>query len=137
VGHWTSVTLSECSEIAGSTQGSPPAADMLVVKPEGGPAASVKPGQKTCVRSSGIITLSARRPSEGRDEARFRKGHNDQSRWGHQCSEITLTGKSWFHISTPPRIELESLKRGSKRVDHWTSGTVYECSEIAGSPQRG
>jgi hypothetical protein len=24
---------------------------------------------------------------------------------------------------------------GSKQVDHWTSGTVYECSEIAGSPQ--
>jgi hypothetical protein len=24
---------------------------------------------------------------------------------------------------------------GSKRVDHWASGTVYECSEIAGSPQ--
>jgi hypothetical protein len=24
---------------------------------------------------------------------------------------------------------------GSKRVDHWTSGTVYECSEIAGSLQ--
>ncbi len=24
---------------------------------------------------------------------------------------------------------------GSKRVDHWTSGTVYECSEFAGSPQ--
>jgi hypothetical protein len=24
---------------------------------------------------------------------------------------------------------------GSKRVDHWTSGTVYECTEIAGSPQ--
>jgi hypothetical protein len=24
---------------------------------------------------------------------------------------------------------------GSKRVDHWTSGTMYECSEIAGSPQ--
>jgi hypothetical protein len=22
----------------------------------------------------------------------------------------------------------------SKWVDHWTSGTVYECSEIAGSP---
>jgi hypothetical protein len=25
---------------------------------------------------------------------------------------------------------------GSKRVDHWTSGTVCECSEIAGSPQQ-
>jgi hypothetical protein len=24
---------------------------------------------------------------------------------------------------------------GSKQVDYWTSGTVYECSEIAGSPQ--
>jgi hypothetical protein len=24
---------------------------------------------------------------------------------------------------------------GSKRVDHWTSGTVCESSEIAGSPQ--
>jgi hypothetical protein len=24
---------------------------------------------------------------------------------------------------------------GSKRVEHWTSGTVYECSELAGSPQ--
>jgi hypothetical protein len=24
---------------------------------------------------------------------------------------------------------------GSKRVDLWTSGTVCECSEIAGSPQ--
>jgi hypothetical protein len=24
---------------------------------------------------------------------------------------------------------------GSKQVDHWTGGTVYECSEIASSPQ--
>jgi hypothetical protein len=24
---------------------------------------------------------------------------------------------------------------GSKQVDHWISGTVYEYSEIAGSPQ--
>jgi hypothetical protein len=24
---------------------------------------------------------------------------------------------------------------GNKRVDHWTSGTACECSEIAGSPQ--
>jgi hypothetical protein len=30
-----------------------------VVKLEGGPAASVKPGQESCVKSSGIITLSA------------------------------------------------------------------------------
>ena len=63
--HWTSVAVYECSEIAGSPQGSPPAADYVFVKPEGGPAASVKPGQKSCVRSSGIITLLAQRPGDG------------------------------------------------------------------------
>jgi hypothetical protein len=70
-----------------------------------------------------------------RDKARLRRGHNDQSHRGHQCSETTLTGESRFHISTPLGIEPESLIVGSKRVDHWTSGVVYECSEIAGSPQ--
>jgi hypothetical protein len=64
VDHWTSGTVHEYSEIAGSPQGSPQQPTMSVVKPEGGPAASVKPGQKSCVRSSGIITLSARRPSD-------------------------------------------------------------------------
>jgi hypothetical protein len=43
----------------------PQQTNMSVVKPEGGPAVSVKPGQKSCVRSSGIITLSARPPSDG------------------------------------------------------------------------
>jgi hypothetical protein len=38
---------------------------MSVVKLEGGPATSMKPGQKSCMRSCGIITLSARRPSDG------------------------------------------------------------------------
>jgi hypothetical protein len=61
--HWTSETVCECSEIAGSPQGQQPT--MSVVKPDGGPGVSVKPGQKSCVRSSGIITLSARRTSDG------------------------------------------------------------------------
>jgi hypothetical protein len=69
------------------------------------------------------------------DNARLRLGHDDQSRQGHQCSETTLTGESWFHISTLLGIEPGSLMTGSKRVEHWTSGTVCECSEIAGSPQ--
>ncbi len=42
-----------------------------------------------------------------------------------------LAGESRFHISTPLGIEPGSLMTGSKRVDHWTSGTVCECSEIA------
>jgi hypothetical protein len=85
VNHWTSGTVCECSEIAESGQASP---QQQVVKPEGGPAASVKPGQKNCVISSGIITMPRRWPS-------------DSSRWGHQCSKTTLTGESRFHISTP------------------------------------
>jgi hypothetical protein len=48
-----------------------------------------------------------------------------------------LSGESLFHISTPLGIEPRSLMPGSKQVDHWTSGTVYDCSEIAGSPQAG
>ncbi len=70
------------------------------------------------------------------DKARLRRSHNDQSRRGHQCSETTVIGESQFHISTPLGIEPGSLMMGSKRVDHWTSGTVYECSEIAGFPRR-
>jgi hypothetical protein len=42
-----------------------------------------------------------------------------------------LTGVSWF----PLGIEPGSLMMESKQVDHWTSGTVCECSEIAGSLQ--
>jgi hypothetical protein len=51
------------------------------------------------------------------------------------CSEITLTGEFQFHISTPPGIEPGSLMTGSKGLTNWTSETVCECSEIAGSPQ--
>jgi hypothetical protein len=51
------------------------------------------------------------------------------------CCETTLMGESRFHISTVLGIESGSFMTGSKRVDQWTSGTVYECSEIAGSPQ--
>ncbi len=49
-----------------------------------------------------------------RDKDRIRRGHNDQLRRGHQCSETPLTGESLFHIIT--------------------SETAYDCSEIAGSP---
>ncbi len=134
--HWTSETWWERSEIAGSPQGSPPAADSVVVKPEGRPAESMKPGQESSVRSSGIITLSARGPSDCFwDEARLRRGHDDQSRQGHQCSETILTGESRFHISPPRGFEPGSLVTGSKQVVHWTSETWWEWSEIAGSPQ--
>ncbi len=70
------------------------------------------------------------------DEARLRRGHNDQSCWGHQCSETTLTGDSRFHIGTPRGIEPRFFYvMGSILVVHWTGETWCECSEIAGSPQ--
>ncbi len=51
------------------------------------------------------------------------------------CSETTPTGESQFHKSTPLGIEPGSLMTGSKGLTHWTSETVCQCSEIAGSPQ--
>jgi hypothetical protein len=73
---------------------------LSVVKPEGRPEASVKPGQEGCVRSSGTVTLLVRGPSDswGRSPV------DDQSHRGHQCSETTLTGESRFHINTPQGI---------------------------------
>ncbi len=99
-----------------------------VVKPEGRPAASMKPGQESCVRSIGIITLSARGPSDqfgtrsASDKARLRRGHSDQSRRGHQCRETSLTGESQFHISTPleiwTRVPCDGKQTGSP-LDQW------------------
>jgi hypothetical protein len=84
-----------------------------VVKPEVRPAASVKPGQESCVRSRGTVTLSARGPS---DSCWGRSPVDDQSRRGHQCSETTLTGESRFHISPPRGFEPVTLVAGSKQV---------------------
>jgi hypothetical protein len=59
-----------------------------------------------------------------RDEAHLRRRHNDQSRWGHQCSEATLTGEFLFHISTPL-----GLNPGPSwwEASGWTTGTVELC----------
>jgi hypothetical protein len=59
-----------------------------------------------------------------RDEASLRQGQQDK-----------LTGESQFHLGTPLGIEPGSRMKGSKQVDHWTSGTVRECDATAGSPQ--
>jgi hypothetical protein len=123
VDYWTIGTMYECSEIAGSPQGSPQQPNMSVVKSEGGPAASVKPGQKSCVRSSGIITLSARQPSDGSGWSPPETRPQWSIMSGHQCSETKLTGESRFHKSTPIGIEPGSLMMGSK----WVAGPVELC----------
>ncbi len=51
------------------------------------------------------------------------------------CSETALTGESRFHTRTPLGIKPGSLMMGIKGLAHWTSETVFEYSEIAGSPQ--
>ncbi len=61
-----------------------------------------------------------------REEARLRRSHNDQSRWGHQCSETTLTGESRFHISTVPPLGLNPGPSWQE-ANGWTSGPVELC----------
>ncbi len=88
-----------------------------VVKPEGGPEANMKPGQKSCVRSSGIITLSAWRPSDslGRSPPQTRP------QWS-----ITLESPMWRDNSNrripvshkyPPGDWTPVLHDGRQRVD--------------------
>jgi hypothetical protein len=84
---WTSETWCECSEIAGSSQGSPPAADYVSCEAE----------RRTCSEhENGTEALCEINWDPGK--ARLRQGHNDQSCRGHQCSETTLTGESRYHI---------------------------------------
>jgi hypothetical protein len=99
--HWTSETWWESCEIAGSPQGSPPAADSVGCEARRETCSERETGTGSCVRSSGTVTLSARGPS---DSCWGRSPVDDQSHRGHQCSETTLTGESRFHICTPQGI---------------------------------
>ncbi len=138
--HWTSETMYECSEITGSPQGFPPRSrlcqlwswkeDLQRTWNRDRRAVWDQVGLSHCLYI-GLVTVW--------DKACFRRGHNDQSHWGHQCSETMLTGESRFHISIPLGIEPGSPLMGgggSKGLTHWTTETVYEYSEIAGSPQK-
>jgi hypothetical protein len=88
----------------------------------------VKPGQESCVRSSGTVTLSARGPS---DSCWGRSPIDDQSHRGHQCSRTSLTGESRFHISPPRGFEPVTLVAGSKQVsplDQWDMVRImWDC----------
>ncbi len=130
------------SEIAGSPQGSPQQPTLSVVKLEGGPAASVKSGQKGFVIKSvkSAYTLLARslvkHPSKGDEAAGLhivsaepseapterQRSQWSESRQGHQRSKTTLTGQSRFHISTPlgiwTRVPHDGKEMGSP-LDQW------------------
>jgi hypothetical protein len=96
VDRWTTGTVCKCSEIAGSPQGSPPAADYV----------SCKAGRRTCsehengteelceIKSDYHIIGTTAKYGSGR--GRLRQGHNDQSHRDYQSSETTLTGESCF-----------------------------------------
>jgi hypothetical protein len=104
--------------------GLPPATTMLVVKPKGGPAARNwdrravwdQVGLSHC-RYDGVVTV--------RDEARIRRGHNDPSCQGHQCSKTMQTGESRSHKGTPPR----GLNPGPswREANGWTTGPLELC----------
>ncbi len=133
---WTSETWWEWSEIAISPQGSPQQLTPSVVKPEGDLQQAWNWDRRAVWDQVGLSHCQHEGLVMVRNEVHLRRGHrNDQSRWGHQCSETTLMGESRFHISPPRIFEPGSLVTGSKWVVHWTSETCWEWSEIAGFPQ--
>jgi hypothetical protein len=96
--HWTGETVYECSERLQALHRAPPKQPTIsVVKPD----------------YDGLVTVW--------DKACRRRGHNDQSRLRHQCSETMLTGESLFHISTP--LGVEPLRE----ANGWTTGPVELC----------
>ncbi len=124
VDHWTSRTVYECSEIAGSPQGFPQQPTMSLWNWKEGLQRAWNQDRKAVwdqvglsqYRHYGLVTL--------RDEARLRRGHNEQSRRDHLYSETTLTGESRFHISTP-----RGLNPGPSwwEADGWTTWPVELC----------
>ncbi len=96
----------------------------LVVKPERRPAASVKRGQESFVRSSGIITLSARGPSDGsgRGLPQRRPASNEATMINHIGVTIVANRRIPVSHKYPPRgLEPGSIVTGNKWVVHWTS----------------
>ncbi len=116
--HWTSKTECECNEIAGFPQGYPPSSwlcqlwsqteDQQWVWNRDRRAVWDQMGLSHC-RHNGLVMVQ--------DEARLRRGHNDQSRRGHQYSETKRTGESRFHLSTPLGIEPGALMNRKQRAD--------------------
>jgi hypothetical protein len=139
--HWTSETWWEWSELAGSPQGSPPPsswlpwlwsrnADLQRAWNRDRRAEWDQVGLSHC-RHEGLVMVQ--------DEARLRRGHrNDQSRLGHQCSETTLTGESWFHLSTPlgfwTQVPCDGKQMGSP-LDQWDMVRMkWACRLSTGVP---
>ncbi len=124
VNHWACGTVYECSEIASTPQGSPQQPTMWLwsrkenlqrVWNRDRRAVWDQVGLSHCWHN-GLVMVS--------DKARLRRGHNDQSRGGHQCSETTLTGESPFHISTPWGLNPGPSWRQANRC---TTGPVELC----------
>ncbi len=115
--HWTSETWWECSKIAGSPQGSPPAADSWLWSRKGDLQRAWNRDRKAVWDQVWL--------SHCRHEGRLRWGHrNDQICQGHQCSETSLTGEPRLHISPPQGFEPRPLWREAKGlstgpVRHW------------------
>ncbi len=122
--HCTSETVCECSEIAGSPQGSPSSRLYRLWSWKEYLHWAWNPDRRAVwdqvglshCQHDGLVTVW--------DEAHLRQGHNDQSRQGHQYSETMLTGESRFHISTPLGLEPRPSWQEAKG---WPTGPVRLC----------
>jgi hypothetical protein len=123
VDHWTSGTVCEWSEIAGSPQGFPSSQlcwlwswkeDLQRAWNRDRRAVWDQVELSHCWHE-GLVTIPVK--------ALLRRGCNDQgSREGHQCSEITLIGECRFHISNPSgdwKRVLHDGKQTGGPLDQW------------------
>jgi hypothetical protein len=123
--HWTSETWWEACEIAGSPQGSPPAADSV----------GCEARRETCSeRETGTGKLCEIKWDchiVGTDEALLMINHVGVTNVARQCYQEN-PGVTYV---PPGDLNLWPLWREANRLVHWTSETWWEACEIAGSPQ--
>ncbi len=125
--HWTSETWWESCEIAGSPQGSPPAADSVGCEARRETCSECETGTgKLCeIKRDCHIVGTRASDSLGRSPV------DDQSRRGHQCSETTLTGESRFHLVPPQGIwtcDPCGGKQTGSPLDQWDMvGIMWDC----------
>jgi hypothetical protein len=135
---WTtgSVELCECSEIAGSPQGSPPAADCVGCEAGRTTCSERETGREELCEFNGIITMSAERPSDGSGRSPPLTKPQRSIMPGSPMQRVNANRRIPVSHKFPPRDWTRDPHDGKRRVDsldQWDCvGMQWDCRICTG-----